>query len=250
MRHKFVAVCSLILELLYKYGFSPTLVTNTSQWLTHLPPLTSLQITHEITSVRVTMPLEGRVLILICHILGSIPSATQQIYQTLQILRAALYFGGWNKHHRTGKSWIWNSGPIPWMVVPLEQHDLHQSWICFLQCWVITRPVCKHSPWRLIIHDAAWPNEKFSWQGFGPGKWMALYVGAAMLGLAKQISFISKCPGGKMPSFRVQRTGKMRRTSPFLNLIGPHWLKAAKYGKCLHWTVLELNIWEKCSSSI
>ena len=130
----YLFVVCVTFELLHRYGFCCMLVTNTVLWLTHLPPLLSLQITHEIASVRFMMALEGRILILICHILGGIPSATQQIYQTLQILRAALYFGGWNKHHHTGKSWIWNSGPVTWMVVPLEQHHLHQSWICFLQC--------------------------------------------------------------------------------------------------------------------
>ena len=53
---------------------------------------------------------------------------------------------------------------------------------------------------------------------------MALYVGAAILGLAKNIIYLKISGGGGMPPFRVGRTSEMRRTSPFLNPIGPHWL--------------------------
>lgn len=140
------------------------LVTNTCQWLTHPPPLLSLQITHEITSVQVSMAPEGRVLILICQTVGGISSATQQMCHILQILRPALYFGGWNKHHHTGKSWVWDSGKITWMV-PLKQQDLYQNWTCFLQFYIITIPLYKHLPWTLCTHDVVWPTEKISKRG-------------------------------------------------------------------------------------
>lgn len=140
-------------------AFCLMLATNTSQWLTHLPPLLLPQITHEITNVHVSMALEERILILICPILGGISSATADGADFASTQNWAICW--WVKQrppHRDVMSLRFRYNDLDGALGTASSAS--KLWTCILQFQVTASPLCKHLHWSLSSHDVASPSKK------------------------------------------------------------------------------------------